>query len=126
MLREPNTEAPAPQSAPPAAASSTKTESVARARGAGPVHLKWQASNDQKIFGYLIYRAIDRAGPFVRVSKQPVRGTRKTDGTASDYAFTDADVEPGKTYYYYLDSLATNGSQERLSPVLSKTVTPNP
>ena len=34
-----------------------------------------------------------------------------------------AGVEVGKTYYYYIDSLSKSGTQMRLSPVLSKSVT---
>ena len=37
--------------------------------------------------------------------------------------FIDADVESGKTYYYYIDAIGMNGRKERFSPTLSKTIT---
>lgn len=108
-------------SAPPAAAPAAN---VARAKGAGPVHIQWRASNEAKVFGYMVYRATDRAGPFVRVTPRPI--PRLGDGTATGtqaYRFTDADVSVGTTYFYYVDSVSSTGTTSRLSPVMSKTVT---
>lgn len=105
--------------------SESESRSVARARGAGPVEIKWTARNESRVFGYMVYRATDRAGPFVRVTSSPI--VRRDDGTTpAAYLFTDRSVESGKTYYYYIDTLARDGSLTRLSPVLSKTVVAEP
>lgn len=98
-------------------------EKVSRSRGSGPVHLKWTARNDGSLYGYMIYRSADRAGPFRRVNARPIPAMAGNPTEPSKYTFTDEDVEPGKTYYYYIDSLSKSGTQMRLSPVLSKSVT---
>jgi hypothetical protein len=118
------------EEAPPPAAQVAKSatdpvpaEKVSRARGSGPVHLKWTARHDERLYGYMIYRSEDRAGPFRRINERPVPTRSGHPGESLQYSFTDEAVEAGKTYYYYIDSLARTGTQERLSPVLSKTVT---
>ena len=108
---------------PQAVADPVPAEKVTRTRGSGPVHLKWTARNDSRLYGYMVYRAADRAGPFRRVNERPIPTVSTKTDEASQYIFTDHAVEPGKTYYYYIDSMGRNGTQERLSPVLSKSVT---
>lgn len=107
--------APKPESAP--------ADNVARSTGPGPVKLHWKAANEDKVFGYMVYRSLDRAGPFVRVSPSPITNVPSNRTQDGSYKFTDSAVESGKTYYYYIDSMATNGVQQRFSPVLSKSVT---
>ena len=97
---------------------------ISHAEGKGPVRLQWQAANDGKIFGYMVYRAGDRAGPVHRVSATPVR-TRHAAGVPAEraeYVFVDDAIKTGQTYYYYIDAIATNGAQSRFSPVMSKKV----
>jgi hypothetical protein len=110
----------------PASEDAPAARKVSRAKGSGPVRLRWKAANDESVYGYMIYRADDRAGPYRRITAKPL--PKQGDATAAistgDQVFVDEDVEPGKTYYYYIDTMAKNGTQERLSPVLSKTVTP--
>lgn len=86
-------------------------------RGPAPVRLVWRARKMDQTFGFLVYRATSRRGPFVRVSSPVVAGA---DG---GFEFVDAEVETGSTYYYYVDALATNGKKMRFSPVMSKTIT---
>src|SRR5690606_21895481 len=113
---------PAAQSAEPAA-DPAPADNVSRARGSGPVQLKWTARNDGRLYGYMIYRSENRAGPFRRVNEHPVPTRSGNPDESTQYGFTDDAVQPGRTYYYYIDTLARDGTQERLSPVLSKTVT---
>ena len=96
---------------------------VARSSGPGPVKLHWTAKNESKVFGYMVYRSQDRAGPFVRVTAAPIAKRDNAVGQDNRYEFVDASVEVGKTYYYYIDSLADSGFQQRFSPVFSKTIT---
>ncbi|MEZ5461028.1 hypothetical protein [Dokdonella sp.] len=99
---------------------------VSRAKGSGPVRLHWKAANDESIYGYMVYRANDRAGPYRRITAKPLPKQHMATMATPEggQVFVDENVEPGKTYYYYIDTIARNGTQQRLSPVLSKTVTP--
>lgn len=116
--REPS--APPPDQAPEGNAATTR---VARSSGPGPVKLHWTAKNETKVFGYMVYRSQDRAGPFVRVTDAPIAKRANAADQDNRYEFVDAGVEVGKTYYYYIDSLADSGMQQRFSPVFSKTIT---
>lgn len=125
LAAQTQTQQPATQ---PAAEDTPQTgKNVAHSEGKGPVRLRWRAANDGKVFGYMIYRATDRAGPFQRVSTTPVRNLRGDNGIPgearrADYEFVDDSVKPGQAYYYYIDAIASNGAQSRFSPVMSKKV----
>ena len=81
--------------------------------------LKWRAASEAGIYGYLIYRAEDRVGPFQRVNQAIVRVP--ADGAEEHrYAYVDDDLVPGQTYYYYLDAVSTGGVKQRFSGILSK------
>ena len=41
-----------------------------------------------------------------------------------NYLWTDHNVEPGKTYFYYLDTISRGGKKQRFSGVLSRTIAP--
>lgn len=84
--------------------------------------LHWNVAPNPEIFGFNVYRATQRIGPFVRVNKDIVQ--RKADMQAGEdpYVFVDRDVISGRTYYYYIDALRSSGVSERLSGTLSKTI----
>ena len=107
-------------SVPPSPPPAPKAESRS-ASGAGPARLHWNAGNDGSIYGYVVYRADDRAGPYVRISPGIIHARR--DAAADHrYEFEDAAVEKGKTYYYYVDTIDKHSRRERFVPVLEKTV----
>ena len=83
--------------------------------GHGPL-LKWQVSNENNIYGYLVYRGDAENGPFLRVNKDIVRvGENKGDGITSSYAWRDDSATAGKTYWYYIGMLNRDGSKQQLS-----------
>jgi hypothetical protein len=83
--------------------------------GHGPL-LKWQVSNENNIYGYLIYRGDAEAGPFLRVNKDIVRvDAGKGDGITSTYAWRDDSATAGKTYWYYIGMLNRDGTKQQLS-----------
>ena len=103
-------------------ANATPANGTRSTKGAGPVSLHWSAKDEAKTFGYLVYRASDRAGPFVRVVKDIIQ-VSKVSATENRYEFVDSDVQAGKTYFYYVDSIDLTGIRKRLSPVMQKAVT---
>jgi hypothetical protein len=99
-LQKSTTAAPPPASDPP---------------GHGPL-LKWQVSNENNMYGYLIYRGDGENGPFLRVNKDIVRvGENKGDGVTSTYAWRDDSATAGKTYWYYIGMLNRDGTKQQLS-----------
>ena len=97
---------------------STQTHSAAPPAdppGHGPL-LKWQVSNENNIYGYLVYRGDAENGPFLRVNKDIVHvDAGKGDGITSTYAWRDDSATAGKTYWYYIGMLYRDGSKQQLS-----------
>lgn len=81
--------------------------------GQGPV-LRWSVGNEQPLYGYLIYRSEHRDGPFLRVNGKviPVLGH---DDSTSQYAWRDPSAVKGKTYWYFIKTLANNGTKKKLT-----------
>jgi hypothetical protein len=91
------------------------TEQLADPPGHGPL-LKWQVSNENNIYGYLIYRGDAENGPFLRVNKDIVHvDAGKGDGITSSYAWRDDSAIAGKTYWYYIGMLYRDGTKQQLS-----------
>jgi len=86
--------------------------------------LKWQARQESRVYGYLIYRSEKREGPFLRINQAIVHAVAGDDAAIQSYEYVDRDVEPGKTYYYYLDTVGNDGKKARFSSVMSKAVAP--
>jgi len=88
------------------------------------VSIRWKATKEDPVYGYLIYRAERREGPFLRLSREVVKVTDRS-APANEYRYVDTTAEPGKTYYYYLDSVSLSGIKRRFSGVLARTIAPD-
>jgi len=79
----------------------------------GRLSLFFSANSEPDIAGYLIYRSTDAslAKPWTLLT--PAVTTRTT--------FTDENVDPGKTYYYYVIAVDTAGNRSQPSEVVSET-----
>lgn len=84
--------------------------------------LVWTAEQEDQTYGYLVYRAERREGPFLRVNPQVIRVG--SGGTRGAYAYEDLAVEPGRSYFYYLESVDTGGQKRRISGVVVKVIPP--
>lgn len=70
--------------------------------GANKVELSW-AQNDYDTFaGYNIYRSESESSGFAKINTSIVTGG----------SYTDTDVKPGVTYYYYFKVVNTDGNEE--------------
>ena len=78
----------------------------------GRIALFWPANPEPDIAGYLLYRSTDPKGPWTKLT--PTLYTKTT--------FTDENVEPGKTYYYYLEAVDTSGNVSPKSEIVAETV----
>lgn len=76
------------------------TELVALAE-AGRVRLVWRPSEAEDVAGYIVYRKVDDAGGFERVTPQPV--------VAAEYV--DTAVAAGKTYVYRVTAVDQAGNE---------------
>ena len=106
---------PAGDAATPPAPTATPATSAA-------VVLEWSARSEEGVYGYLVYRSLRREGPYRRVSADIIHARHAPPPATSSYRFTDPEVVPGRTYYYYLDTVSQSGLKQRLSGVIAKEV----
>ncbi|MEZ5402652.1 MAG: fibronectin type III domain-containing protein [Bryobacteraceae bacterium] len=79
------------------------------------VVLTWTASTSANVAGYNIYRGDKSGGPYTKVNPSVVPST----------TYTDASVEPGKTYYYVATAV-DNGNNESVYSNQAEAVIPDP
>ncbi len=86
------------------------------------VTLAWQTGTETNNAGFNLHRATSAAGPYTRLNDAliPAEGD-ELSGTS--YAYTDADVVKGVTYYYKLEDVDIHGVSTFHGPV---TATPGP
>lgn len=82
--------------------------------------IRWTTASEIENFGYDVYRADSKDGPFQRLTSQPIAGAGTTDDVR-DYVFVDASIEAGAVYYYYVESISLRGERERFTPVFAST-----
>jgi hypothetical protein len=82
--------------------------------GAGPL-LRWTVSNEDKIYGYAIYRADAEAGPFNLQGPIVRRSPLSKSGIPTNYAVRDNEATAGKDYWYRIATLYADGKREFLT-----------
>jgi hypothetical protein len=76
--------------------------------------IRWSTESEVDTLGFHVYRATNEIGPYERVSEELITSSGDPF-TGGSYTFTDATVEPDRTYYYQLEELETSGSFARLN-----------
>jgi|GEM_PF-4231161 len=80
------------------------------------VVLFWKTAAEIENAGFHLWRTTVDSGDYVQLTTQliPARGG---ETWGADYAFTDFDVEPGRTYLYYLEDIDFSGVSTMHGPV---------
>ena len=77
--------------------------------------INWKTASEQDNFGYDIYRSDSEDGEFEIINEDTLQGAGTTIDE-SKYSFHDDTIDPCKVYYYYVESIATNGTREAFTP----------
>ena len=77
---------------------------------------RWTTASEVDNFGYEVFRGDREEGPFTKLNAEPLLGAGTTDETKK-YEFRDDTIDPCKDYWYYVESIATNGAREKFTPV---------
>jgi len=77
--------------------------------------IKWKTASEQDNFGYEIFRSETEDGEFVVVNEDLIEGAGTTPDE-SFYDFKDDTIDPCKQYYYYVESISTEGVREAFTP----------
>ena len=92
--------------------------SEAKAKDEAPKNtLKWTTASEVENFGFDIFRGESEEGPFEKRTETPLPGAGTTDEPQS-YLWEDFDIEMGKDYFYYVESISMAGVRERFSPII--------
>jgi chitodextrinase len=76
----------------------------------------WTTASEEENFGYDVYRGDSESGPFVKLTKQPILGNGTTLETHK-YEYADDAIDPCRDYWYYVESIGTDGTREKFTPV---------
>ena len=96
------------------------TEDGGSAEEAKPIKntLRWTTAGEIENFGFDVYRATDKEGPFKLRTVDPIPGAGTTDET-NKYVWVDDKIDPTTTYYYYVESISLSGVREHFTPVIT-------
>lgn len=78
--------------------------------------IKWSTASEVENFGYDVFRGDAEEGPFTRLNAQTIAGAGTVDEPRA-YVYVDATIEPGKAYWYYVESISLAGVREKFTPV---------
>lgn len=82
--------------------------------GRGPL-LRWGASHQSRIYGYLIYRAESAEGGMTRISKDVIPAIKDGKDLSGSYQWRDESAKSGTTYWYQIVALNRDATKENLS-----------
>jgi hypothetical protein len=97
-----------------ARAAVTMVDMTATAQPDGTILVRWVTATELGTSSFRLYRDLAANGPWAEdkiVDEQPAQGDGATGAT---YNFSDDGVEAGKTYYYLLEEIDTNGNSTPL------------
>lgn len=82
------------------------------------VTVQWETMTEPWIYGYYVWRGEKHDGVYVRIHHQML-ASRGGDTWGGLYTFDDYGVVSGRTYYYKVQEIETNGLQRFYGPVAS-------
>jgi hypothetical protein len=76
------------------------------------IEVVWEAESQRENLGWNVYRSESIDGQFEKVNTKVIEGDGTTS-VAKTYKFVDSDAQKGKSYFYYLESIAFDGETEK-------------
>lgn len=92
------------------------SSSEAPADGSYKNTIKWATASEVDNFGFDVLRGDAEEGPFVKLNETPIEGGGTTDAPRR-YQFVDDTIDPHAIYYYYVESIAFDGTREQFTPI---------
>ncbi len=91
--------------------------SFTAAGGDGQVLLEWETASEVKNIGFNLWRSTSEMGDYTKLNDSLIPSEAMGSVMGTRYSRTDSDVINGITYYYKLQSIATDGSPEDHGPI---------
>ncbi len=83
------------------------------------VVVEWSTASELNTVGFNLYRSDQPEGKLTRVNSSLIPSSPDSI-TGGNYSFRDPDVIPGRTYYYYLEDVDSNGAANKNGPITVK------
>ena len=93
--------------------------SFTAAGGDDQVLLEWETASEVNNIGFNLWRSTNEAGSYAKLNDSLIPSQAMGSVIGAHYYYTDSDVSNGATYYYKLESVATDGSSEVHGPILA-------
>jgi len=87
---------------------------------AGNITIRWRTEAELDNAGFAIYCSDKKDGNYAKMGFVPAA---ENPEEGNDYQFTDKEVEPGKTYFYYLEDIDLAGGKSK-SEIIKVVVPP--
>ncbi len=87
--------------------------------GQGPL-LQWNVENEQRFYGYIIYRADVEGGQIHRINEKIIGTLSRDDNVPVKYYWRDTTAKPGQTYWYQIGTIDQYGVRADLTPRVKK------
>ena len=84
--------------------------------GDGEITLSWITESEIDNLGFHVYRALSEDGEYERLTSEIIEGAGTSTGRR-EYAFTDARLANGVTYWYKLQDVAFDGTRTMHGPI---------
>jgi len=84
--------------------------------GLSEVALKWETATEIENAGFYLWRSRVKDGDYARITEQIIPGQGGSTWGA-EYSHVDAEVQYGRTYYYYLEDVSFSGESTFHGPV---------
>ncbi len=78
--------------------------------------IEWSTASELDTVGFNLYRSDNSEGPFEMINASLVPSS-SDPLTGGEYKYEDTSVTAGKTYYYRLEDVETNGATSQHGPI---------
>ena len=86
----------------------------------GKVELSWETASELEVGGFNLIRAKTRDGARRQINPETIFAQNASSVSGAVYSFVDESVKPGKKYFYWLESISTDGTTRLIGPVKVK------
>jgi hypothetical protein len=92
------------------------TEITAAVSAGSGIILAWTTESEVNNAGFYVWRSESENGFYQKISTVLISGQRNSS-SKTDYRFSDPDAKAGKTYWYKIEAVSTDGRSEFHGPV---------
>ncbi|REJ74530.1 MAG: hypothetical protein DWQ36_20760 [Acidobacteria bacterium] len=78
--------------------------------------IRWATASEVDNFGFDVFRGEAEDGPFAKINDDPIEGGGTTD-SPRHYSYVDDTIDPHQVYFYYVESIALDGTREQFTPI---------